>query len=90
MPDTAYPWDDGSQKNVYLAAHNLGWPGTERRLLFYNLDALQSGYTIWVTSPEGLSYRYSVSDLFTVWPEDSWWPTLLVGRDMLILQTWNA
>jgi sortase A len=48
---------------------------------------LQSGATIWLTDPEDLSYRYSVSDLSTVWPEDVRVVDTLVGRDMLTLQT---
>ncbi len=38
VPETSMPWDEGTQKNVYLAAHRLVYPGTGSRLLFYELD----------------------------------------------------
>ena len=87
VPDTAYPWDRGSQKNVFLAAHNLGWPGTTSRLLFYNLDQLRSGDRVILWDREGRGYQYRVSDLFVVGPEDAWVADTLIGRDILTLQT---
>ena len=43
FPQTPMPWDERDQKNVYLAGHRLGWPGTGSRLVFYNLDKLKAG-----------------------------------------------
>src|SRR5919112_3373359 len=28
LPGTSYPWSDTPERNVYLAGHRLGWPGT--------------------------------------------------------------
>src|SRR5919205_746843 len=42
VPETSLPWDGGAQRNVYIAGHYLGWPGTASRLVFYNLDKLKS------------------------------------------------
>ena len=35
-PETSLPWSNTSQRNVYLAAHRLGYYGTSIRLLFFN------------------------------------------------------
>ena len=43
VPETSMPWDEGEQRNTYLAAHRLGYPGTGSRLLFYELDELGRG-----------------------------------------------
>ena len=43
IPQTPMPWDEHGQKNVYLAGHRLGYPGTGSRLIFYNLDKLGGG-----------------------------------------------
>jgi sortase A len=87
VPDTAYPWDSEDQKNVLLAGYRTGVSGTNGQLLFFDLDELSSGDSIFLTDRAGRSYRYSVSDLVTVWPEDAWVADTLVGRDMLTLQT---
>ena len=41
VPQTPLPWEERSQKNVYLAGHRLGYPGTGSRLVFYNLDKMR-------------------------------------------------
>ena len=35
LPDTSLPWSDTPERNVYLAGHRLGWPGTGSHLIFY-------------------------------------------------------
>ncbi len=87
VPDTAYPWDGSDQKNVFLAGHRTGVPGTNGRLLFFDLDELSSGDKIVLKDREGRSYEYSVTELFKVEPQDAWVADTLVGRDLLTLQT---
>ena len=87
VPDTADPWDDSDQKNVFLAGHRTGVPGTNGRLLLFELDELSSGDKIVLTDGAGRSYEYSVTELFRVEPQDGWVADTLVGRDLLTLQT---
>ncbi len=87
VPDTAYPWDDSDQKNVFLAGHRTGVPGTNGRLLLFELDELSSGDSIVLKDGAGRTYEYSVTDLFRVEPQDVWVADTLVGRDLLTLQT---
>src|SRR5215218_6141913 len=37
LPDTSLPWSQTPERNVYLAGHRLGWPGTGSHLVFYRL-----------------------------------------------------
>ncbi len=87
IPDTAFPWDRSNQKNVFLAGHRVGLPGTDGRLLFFNLDQLKSGDTIVLKDRSGNAYKYRVTDIFKVEPHDAWVADTLVGRDLLTLQT---
>ena len=87
VPDTAYPWDDSDQKNVFLAGHRTGVPGTNGRLLLFELDELSSGDSIVLKDGAGRTYEYSVTELFRVEPQDAWVADTLVGRDLLTLQT---
>ena len=43
VPETSLPWSDTPQRNVYLAGHRFGWPGSGSHLVFYNLDELARG-----------------------------------------------
>jgi sortase A len=38
LPGTSYPWSETPERNVYLAGHRLGWPGTGSHLVFYRLS----------------------------------------------------
>jgi sortase A len=87
VPDTAFPWDRSKQKNVFLAGHRVGLPGTDGRLLFFNLDQLSSGDTVVLKDHSGNAYKYRVTDIFKVGPRDAWVADTLVGRDLLTLQT---
>lgn len=87
VPQTSLPWDRGKQKNVFLAAHRLGWPDTGSRLLFYNLDQLQNGDEVSLKRRGGENYRYEVTEKMVVDPEDRWVMGEVRGEDMLTLQT---
>jgi sortase A len=86
-PETSLPWDGGAQRNVFIAGHYLGWPGTPSHLVFYNLDKLRSGDEVVLEDSGGRVYRYRVSESFGAEPEESWVMGQEVGRDMLTLQT---
>lgn len=87
IPETSLPWSNTPERNTFLAAHRIGYPGTGSRLLFYNLDQLQNGDRISLKNPEGRTYQYEVSEMFVVGPYDSWAMGRVVDRDMLSLQT---
>jgi sortase A len=86
-PETSLPWDGGAQRNVFIAAHYLGWPGTASHLVFYNLDKLRRGDEVVLEGNQDRAYRYRVSEAFEATPEDSWVMGQEHGRDMLTLQT---
>jgi sortase A len=86
-PETSLPWDGGAQRNVYLAGHYLGWPGTASHLVFYNLDKLRSGDEILLEDSAGNDYRYRVDESFMATPDESWVMGQVRNRDMLTLQT---
>ena len=86
-PETSLPWDGGTQRNVFVAGHYLGWPGTPSHLVFYNLDRLGRGDEVVLEDRRGRVYRYRVSEAFGASPDDSWVMGQEVGRDMLTLQT---
>ena len=87
FPQTPMPWEERAQKNVYLAGHRLGWPGTGSRLVFYNLDKLKRGDTVVLKDSLGNPYEYRVSETFVVTPEADWAVDPVRGRDMVTLQT---
>ena len=88
LPDTSLPWDGGEGgKNVYLAGHRLGWPGTGSHRVFYRLDELRRGDWIVLKDARGRKYRYRVTGSSVVSPGDSWVKDPVPGRDMLTLQT---
>ena len=86
-PQTPMPWEERAQKNVYLAGHRLGYPGTGSRLVFYNLDKMKKGDAVYLRDGRGDSYRYKVSEVFVVGPDDDWVVDPVRGRDMVTLQT---
>ena len=86
-PETSLPWDGGAQRNVFIAGHYLGWPGTPSHLVFYNLDKLRSGDEVVLEDSGGRVYGYRVSESFKAGPEESWVMGQEVGWDMLTLQT---
>ena len=87
FPQTPMPWEERAQKNVYLAGHRLGFPGTGSRLVFYNLDKLSNGDSIVLKDSLGAPYEYRVSESFVVDPDAEWAVQPVRGRDMVTLQT---
>jgi LPXTG-site transpeptidase (sortase) family protein len=75
------------QRNVYLAGHRLGWPGTWSHLVFYHLDKLGRGDAVVLRDRQGRRYEYRVSETFITDPGDSWVMGQVRGRDMVTLQT---
>ena len=84
---TSMPWSSTPERNVYLAGHRLGWPGTGSHLIFYRLDELGKGDEVELRDREGRRYGYRVIDTFVVDPEESWVMGRIRGRDMVTLQT---
>jgi sortase A len=87
VPETSFPWSRTPQRNVYLAGHRLGWPGTWSHLVFYNLNDLRRGDEILLKPRDGRGYRYRVTEAFVTEPNDSWVMGQVRGRDMVTLQT---
>lgn len=85
LPSTGFPWQGGA--NTYIAAHRIGWPGTESDYQFYNLPAMQNGDAIYLTDMNGTVYTYQVTEIFAVYPDEAWVSNPIAGRDMLTLQT---
>jgi sortase A len=87
IPETSLPWSNTPQRNVFLAGHRLGWPGTWSHLVFYHLDKLGRGDMVVLRDREGSRYEYQVTETFVADPGDSWVMGQVVGRDMVTLQT---
>jgi sortase A len=87
LPGTSFPWSDTPERNVYLAGHRLGWPGTGSHLVFYRLDELGRGDRITLRDREGMTYQYMVIESFTVGSLERWVTGRVRGRDLLTLQT---
>jgi len=87
LPDTSLPWSDTPERNVYLAGHRLGWPGTGSHLVFYRLDELEEGERLTLRGREGTKYDYRVAESFKVRPDENWVTGRVRGRDLLTLQT---
>jgi sortase A len=87
VPETSLPWSNTPQRNVYIEGHRIGWPGTGSHLVFYHLNKLSSGDEIVLKNRDGEDYRYRVSDVLKVDPDDVWVMGEVVGRDMVTLQT---
>jgi sortase A len=87
LPGTSYPWSDTPERNVYLAGHRLGWPGTGSHLVFYRLNELRGGERVTLRGPQGGRYHYRVIESFVVGAEDDWVTGRVRGRDLLTLQT---
>jgi sortase A len=87
LPGTSYPWSETPERNVYVAGHRLGWPGTGSHLVFYRLNELGGGERVTLRGPQGGIYDYRVIDSFEVGAEDRWVTGRVRGRDLLTLQT---
>ncbi len=87
LPQTPMPWEEHRQKNVYLAGHRLGWPGTGSHMVFFNLDKLKKGDSVVLEDRRGTPYEYKVGEVFVVGPEADWAVDPVRNRDMVTLQT---
>jgi sortase A len=87
LPDTSLPWSDTPERNVYLAGHRLGWPGTGSHHIFYRLNELTGGEKVTLRGPNGKTYTYRVLANFIVGPKDNWVTGRVKDRDLLTLQT---
>ena len=87
VPETSLPWSSTPQRNVYIEGHRIGWPGTGSHLVFYHLNKLSSGDEVVLKNRDGEAYRYRVSEMLKVNPDDVWVMGEVVGRDMVTLQT---
>ena len=85
LPSSAFPWQDDA--NTYIAAHRLGWPGTESDHQFYNLPNLALGDKIYLYDANGTVYTYEVSGFAEVLPTETHVTAPQAGRDMISLQT---
>lgn len=86
-PETPMPWSGDPQKNVYLAGHRLGYPGSGSRLVFYDLDELSDGDRVVLAERDGAVYEYRVTEMFVVSPYDEWVMDPVRDRDIITLQT---
>jgi sortase A len=87
LPDTSLPWSDTPERNIYLAGHRLGWPGTGSYHIFYRLNELTGGEKVTLSGPNGKTYTYRVLANFIVGPKDNWVTGRVRDRDLLTLQT---
>lgn len=86
-PDTSLPWTDGPHRNVYVAGHKVGFPGTPSDRVFDRLGDLGEGDEVVLRGDGGAQYRYEVTDSFIASPEDSWVMDRVRNEDLLTLQT---
>ena len=59
LPSSGFPWEPGS--NTYIAAHVLGWEGTNSWQQFADLPSMAVGDEIYLTDSAGTTYTYAVS-----------------------------
>ncbi len=85
LPSSGFPWEPGS--NTYIAAHVLGWEGTNSWQQFADLPSMAVGDEIYLTDSAGTTYTYAVSEVLNVTPYDVWVTQPEPGRDMVSLQT---
>ena len=87
LPDTSLPWSDTPERNVYLAGHRLGWPGTGSHLIFYRLNELTGRERITLRARDGTKYNYRVLESLKVRPDENWVTGRVRDRDLVTLQT---
>lgn len=85
LPSSGFPWESGS--NTYIAAHVLGWEGTNSWQQFAGLPNMTYGDEIYLTDSAGTTYTYEVTEILNVTPYDVWVTAPEAGRDMVSLQT---
>ena len=85
LPSTAFPWQESA--NTYIAAHRIGYPGTESDYQFYDLPNLALGDRIYLGDANGTTYTYEVTGFKEVLPSETYVTAPQAGRDMISLQT---
>lgn len=85
LPSAGFPWQ--SNANTYIAAHVLGYSGTASYMQFANLPNMTYGDEVYLTDANGTTYKYAVSEIMTVTPQDNWVTAPIAGKDMVTLQT---
>lgn len=85
LPGSGFPWEPGA--NTYIAAHVLGWEGTNSWQQFAGLPNMAQGDPVYLTDSSGTTYTYEVTEVLNVTPYDVWVTAPEPGRDMVSLQT---
>jgi sortase A len=85
LPSTGFPWQNDA--NTYIAAHRIGYPGTESDYQFYNLPNLALGDKIYLYDSNLTVYTYEVTGFKEVLPTENYVTAPQPGRDMISLQT---
>lgn len=85
IPSTGFPWQNDA--NTYIAAHRIGYPGTESDYQFYNLPNLALGDKIYLYDENLTVYTYEVTGFKEVLPSETYVTAPQAGRDMISLQT---
>jgi LPXTG-site transpeptidase (sortase) family protein len=75
------------EKNVYLAGYRVGNLDTIGRMVFFNIDQLETGDVITLEDGSGGTYTHEVSEIFVVDPDADWAIDSVRGRDLMMLQT---
>lgn len=85
VPATGFPWQDDA--NVYIAGHRIGYEGTGSYQIFYDLDLMEEGDEVLLRDAAGDEYRYKVTGLEIVSPDDVEVMNAVPGEDTISLQT---
>ncbi len=85
LPSTGFPWQEDA--NTYIAAHRIGYPGTESDYQFYDLPNLALGDKVYLGDANGTTYTYEVTGFKEVLPTENYVTAPQPGRDMISLQT---
>jgi sortase A len=85
LPSTGFPWQNDA--NTYIAAHRIGYPGTESDYQFYDLPNLALGDKIYLYDSNMTVYTYEVTGFKEVLPTENYVTAPQPGRDMISLQT---
>jgi sortase A len=85
LPSSGFPWQPGA--NTYIAAHVYGYQGTGSWQQFANLINVVPGDQIILTDSNGTDYVYTVTEVLTVSPYDTWVTAPVPGKTMVTLQT---
>ena len=85
LPSSGFPWQNDA--NTYIAAHRIGYPGTESDYQFYDLPNLELGDKIYLYDANLTVYTYEVTGFKEVLPSENYVTAPQEGRDMISLQT---